>query len=177
MLQTTRLILRPFRPVDHAAYVAMMTDPAVADWLGGALSEEAASSQFKRMSEGPASAGLGWLAIERREDGRFLGAAALVRVHADRPLGGEIEIGWRLAASAWGGGYATEAALALVELGFRTLALERIVSFTADSNQRSQAVMRRLGMQRRPDLDFDHPVLAEDHPLRRHVVFVLENPG
>jgi RimJ/RimL family protein N-acetyltransferase len=84
-----------------------------------------------------------------------------------------VELGWRLAREAWGEGYASEGAAASLAWGRARLDVERIVAFTADTNLRSQAVMRRIGMTRRPDLDFDHPELAQNHPLRRHVVYAL----
>ena len=92
----------------------------------------------------------------------------------NHPFAGEVELGWRLAREAWGEGYASEGAAASLAWGRANLDVERIVAFTADTNLRSQGVMRRIGLARRPDLDFDHPELAPDHPLRRHVVFVAE---
>jgi RimJ/RimL family protein N-acetyltransferase len=56
--------------------------------------------------------------------------------------------------------------------GFEALGLPEIIAFTARTNLASQAVMRRIGMAHDPARDFDHPGLAEDHPLRPHVVFV-----
>ena len=87
-----------------------------------------------------------------------------------------VEVGWRLARSAWGHGFATEAAEASLEYGFVALGLEEIVSFTATGNTRSRAVMERLGMRHDPAGDFDHPRLAESHPLRRHVLYRLGAP-
>ena len=76
-------------------------------------------------------------------------------------------IGWRLATWAWGKGYATEGARAALAVGLEQV--DQVVSFTASTNLRSQAVMRRLGM--RPDGEFDHPRIPEGHPLRRHVLY------
>jgi RimJ/RimL family protein N-acetyltransferase len=45
------------------------------------------------------------------------------------------------------------------------------VSFTSAANERSRAVMERIGMSHDPADDFDHPGLAEDDPLRRHVLY------
>ena len=84
-----------------------------------------------------------------------------------------MEIGWRLAPSWWGRGYASEAARAALRFGFERVGLDEIVAYTVPANLRSQAVMRRLGMRRDAGADFDHPNLPADHPLRRHVLYRL----
>src|SRR5262249_40391262 len=84
-----------------------------------------------------------------------------------------VEVGWRLAFAYWGHGYATEAARLALDYGFGTLALTEIISYTSATNQRSRALMERLGMRRNPPDDFDHPAIAENHPLRRHVLYRL----
>ena len=66
---------------------------------------------------------------------------------------------------------ASEAAAAVLKDGLQRIGLAEILSFTALSNIRSQAVMQRIGLHRRRDLDFAHPGLAADHPLRPHIVW------
>jgi len=85
-----------------------------------------------------------------------------------------VEVGWRLARWAWGRGYATEAASAALGYGFERLALDEVVSFTATTNERSRAVMRRLGMTHNSDDDFEHPSLSPGHPLRPHVLYRMK---
>lgn len=85
-----------------------------------------------------------------------------------------VEIGWRLSRAAWGHGYATEAAAAALDDPFDWAGLRQVVSYTAASNGRSQAVMRRLGMTRDPADDFEHPDLPAGHRLRRHVVYRID---
>ncbi len=87
-----------------------------------------------------------------------------------------VEVGWRLDPAAWGFGYATEAARAALAFGFSDLGLGEIVSFTTATNVRSRAVMERVGMTRDPTDDFDHPSLAVDSPLGRHVLYRLRRP-
>jgi RimJ/RimL family protein N-acetyltransferase len=82
-----------------------------------------------------------------------------------------VEVGWRLAHSCWGCGYASEAAHAALGFGFGTLGLEQIVSFASVGNQRSRRVMETLGMSHDPADDFDHPKLPEASPCRRHVLY------
>ncbi|HEY2049530.1 MAG TPA: GNAT family N-acetyltransferase [Caulobacteraceae bacterium] len=176
-LETERLILRPWRDEDRAPYAQMMADPEVGYWLGGTLTAAQVNAQIDRAVAQLADGGPSMVAVERRSDGVFLGASGLMLVHVSLPLAGEVEIEWRLARAAWGVGYATEAAGEVARYGFGELGLETIVAFTAVSNHRSRAVMERLGFERQPWRDFDHPNLALDHPLRRHVVYALSrNP-
>lgn len=86
-----------------------------------------------------------------------------------------VEIGWRLARSYWGNGFATEGAREVLRFGFSHLELREVVSFTVPANLRSCRVMERLGMHRSPADDFDHPQLPEGHALRRHVLYRLSS--
>ncbi len=171
MIETERLILRRWRESDREPYGAMSADPAVMDWLGGTRPRGESAAQIDHFEARIEQHEHGVLALERKADGEFLGFAALAVTDCPPPVPQGVEVGWRLARHAWGFGYATEAARALLVHGFEHLGLDEIVSFTAATNLRSQAVMRRIGLERRPDLDFDHPAFAEGHPLRAHVVF------
>ena len=84
--------------------------------------------------------------------------------------------GRRLPRWAWGHGYATEAAREALAVGFGEVGLAEIVSFTAVPNERSQAVMRRIGMTRDPVDDFDYPTIPEGHPMRRSVLYRITRP-
>ena len=172
MITTERLILRPWREEDREPYAAMMTDPRVGDWLGGGFSRDDALAQVDRFSAQLETVGVSYLAMERRADGLFLGTAGVMPFRDDHPLTPGFEVGWRLAHAAWGAGYASEAAAAVLRDGFERLSLAEILACTAVSNTRSRAVMERLGLRRDAGRDFDHPALAADHPLRRHVVYV-----
>jgi RimJ/RimL family protein N-acetyltransferase len=173
MIETARLLLRLWRDADRAPYAAMTADPEVGYWLGGTLDEDQANAQIDRFMAASGGRGPGFLAVERRSDGAFVGAACLRDVPDGHPLSSEVEVGWRLARRAWGAGFATEAARGLLAQGFSVLGLPEIIAFTAVSNTRSRAVMDRLAFARRPQRDFDHPGLPAAHPLRRHVVYAI----
>ena len=115
--------------------------------------------------------GFGLWAIEVPGVAPFVGFAGLAITQFTAHFTPCVEVGWRLAFAHWGHGYATEAARLALGYGFGTLALPEIVSFTSATNQRSRAVMERLGMRRDPADDFDYPSFAEGHPLRRHVLY------
>ncbi|MGI8840224.1 MAG: GNAT family N-acetyltransferase [Caulobacteraceae bacterium] len=171
MIETERLILRRWRDADRDPNGAMSADPEVMYWLGGTRTRARSDAEVDRYDAQLARLGYGFFALERKADGAFLGFAALRSIDHPQPVPQGVEVGWRLARHAWGFGYASEAGRALLACGFEHLGLEEILSFTASTNLRSQAVMRRIGLAPRPDLDFDHPALAEGHPLRLHVVF------
>jgi RimJ/RimL family protein N-acetyltransferase len=175
MIETDRLILRAFREEDRAPLAAINGDPRVGEWLGGAIDRTASDALLDRLNAEIARDGFGFFAAERKADGRLVGMIG-IRAQKDAPPAPCLELGWRLAVEAQGQGYATEGARALLDWGFATQGNDEILAWTAASNLRSQAVMRRIGMDPDPARDFDHPALAEDHPLRRHVVFVAKRP-
>ena len=100
-----------------------------------------------------------------------LTTVGLHEVHPPVPCAPATEIGWRLARSHWGRGYATEAAKRALAFAFDDQGLEELVSFTAVTNLPSQRVMQRLGMRRDPAEDFDHPKVPDGCPARPHVLY------
>ncbi len=155
-LETERLDLREWRPADREPFAALNSDPRVVEHLSGPL-DRAASDAFLDRIVARWADGHGLWAVERREDGRFLGFVGLATQTFEAPFTPCVEVGWRLAVEAWGHGYATEAARAALRFGFERLGLEEIVSITRPGNVRSRAVMERLGMTRDPADDFTRP--------------------
>ena len=172
-IATERLLLRDWRPSDHQPFAALNADPAVTRYLGRKRDRAASDALIESIREHWTVNGFGLWAVERREDGRFLGFTGPSRPSFEAHFTPAVEVGWRLARDAWGHGFATEAARAAVRFGFETAGLEEIVSFTVPANERSRRVMERLGMARDPSDDFDHPRLSEGDPLRRHVLYRL----
>jgi len=150
---TPRLVLRTFRRDDLPLYAALNDDPEVMEHLGGVIPREESDSIAEWAQGLHAREGIGLLAVERREDGAFLGMCGL---HHQRSYPDDVEVGWRFAREYWGHGYATEAAAGWLEHGFATLALPRIISITLPSNLRSLGVMARVG------LAFDHEAKVEE---------------
>lgn len=152
----------------------MNADPAVREHLGEPLTREQSDASVARYEAAFERRGYGWWAVEVRETGEFVGFTGLDDVDEETPFDG-VEIGWRLARTAWGHGYATEAARAALAYGFDTLRLPELVALTTATNTRSQAVMRRIGMTRDPADDFDD-LTEPEGPLRRIVVYRLTRP-
>ena len=172
MIETERLLLRQWREADRAPWAALNADPEVMEHFPARLTREESDAAMDRQVAGIAERDRGFMALERRADGAFLGFVGVKPSAADLPFDRAPEIGWRLARGAWGFGYASEAARAALADAFGRGAA-RVISFTAVPNTRSQAVMVRIGLQRRPNLDFDHPALPQGHRLDRHLVYAL----
>ena len=170
-LETERLALRAWRAQDAAPFHAMGNVPRVMEFLGPALSQQDVAEAITRQGGFQRDLRHCFWAIERLEDGVFLGFCGLKPGPEGTPLQGRIEIGWRLAHHAWGRGYANEAAQASLDWGFRQLSVETIWAMTVPGNVRSWSLMERLGMVRQAKLDFDHPALAHTDPLRPHIVY------
>jgi RimJ/RimL family protein N-acetyltransferase len=154
MRTTPRLLLRPFQATDLDAWAALNADPEVMRYLGGEpLTREASDRIAEQVNARYAGDGLGFLAVERRTDGTFLGACGL---QTEPWYPDDLELGWRLAREHWGHGYATEAAASWLAHAFTDLDVPRVISITDTPNVRSIAVMRRLGMT------FDHTAVLEE---------------
>lgn len=173
-LETARLRLRRWRDEDRAPFAALNADPAVMEHFPRPLTRRESDQLVERIEAGFAANGFGLWALELRATGRFVGFAGLGVPAFDAHFTPAVEVGWRLARTAWGSGYATEAGRAALAYGFEQAELEEVVAFTSVGNERSRAVMRRLGMSHDPAEDFDHPGLPAGHPLRRHVLYRVE---
>jgi RimJ/RimL family protein N-acetyltransferase len=171
VIETARLILRAWRPDDLDPWAALNADAEVMRYFPAVQTRAESEAMMGRAQAHIDEHGFGAWALERKDDGVFLGFTGLSRLKPDNPLHPRVEIGWRLARHAWGQGYASEAATAALKDGFERVGLDSIVAFTATTNLPSQAVMTRIGMVRREDLDFDHPALPKGHPLERHLVW------
>ncbi|MFZ1990321.1 MAG: GNAT family N-acetyltransferase [Alphaproteobacteria bacterium] len=172
-LETERLILRRWRPEDREPFAAINGDPEVGYWLGGVITRERSDGSIARAEASFEEKGFGRWAVERRSDGALIGWTGIMTVWPEYPFSG-VEIGWRLTRSAWGQGYASEAARAALKDGFERVGFSEILAYTTLSNHRSMRVMERISMTRDPARDFDHPLLARDHPMSRHMLFVAK---
>jgi RimJ/RimL family protein N-acetyltransferase len=168
-LKTHRLLLRQWRDADVAPWAAMNADPAVREFFPEVLTHEQSAASLAHFRAELDERGWGWWAVEVAATGEFVGFAGLDPVDEELPFPG-VEVGWRLARWAWGRGYATEAGRACLDHGFDALGLDEILAITAAGNERSRAVMRRLGMTYDPADDFEDPTV-EAGPLRHSVVY------
>ena len=155
-VDTARLRLRPLQERYREAFAIMQTDPEVMADLGGPFDRAASDEKFDRYRAWHQEHGHSRWAIEDSE-GQFIGYAGVCpRTDEDHPLGSHREIGWRLVRAAWGNGYATEAASAALRDAMERCRMTEVFSYTSSDNVRSHAVMRKMGLERDPALDFTH---------------------
>lgn len=168
---TARLVLRPFEDADRAPFFALNTHHDVAASFGSAPSRAESDAMVDHIEVEMARDGWGLWAVEVAGGPPFAGMVGLHRVRPQLPFAPAVEVEWRLHPEFWGRGYATEAAAASLRFGFEQVGLAEIVAFTTTLNSRSQAVMARIGMRHDAERDFDHPLVPDGSPLRRHVLY------
>lgn len=145
----------------------MNADPVVMADLGGPFGQQASDAKLERFEAAFITGGIGRWVIESLEDGTFLGYAGLMPHGPDHPLGPHHDIGWRLTRDAWGCGFASQAARLALTDAFDRMGLDEVLAYTTPTNERSQAVMARLGLHRDASRDFDmcDDVLGTWHSL------------
>jgi RimJ/RimL family protein N-acetyltransferase len=155
VIETDRLLLRNWREADIAPFLAHTNTPAVMRWLGG-VEDEARARIRERIIPWQTERGFTFWAVERKADREILGFCGIkIADTPGSPIEGQYEIGWRLREDAWGQGYAKEAAIASLDFAFDSLGADRVVALTFPGNEPSWGLMERLGMTRRPELDYD----------------------
>lgn len=153
-LQTARLRLRPVADTDAGALFAMHSSPHVLRyWDAPPWGERERADRFiadcRRLAEDASGARP---VVERASDGAFLGWCALVRWD---PVHRSAALGYCFSEAAWGHGYATEAAHALLRWAFGALDLNRVQAETDTRNQASARVLEKLGFRREGTLRED----------------------
>ncbi|MEM9243742.1 MAG: GNAT family N-acetyltransferase [Pseudomonadota bacterium] len=176
ILETQRLILRTFHDHDLDAMARINQDPKVMKYFPSIGNRKQTYDHIKRIRTHQARYGYSLYAVELKSTSEMIGFVGLIH-RAKKEFGAcftpATEIGWRLSSRHWGKGYATEAALAVLDYAFNYLNLDEVVSFTVVNNQASQRVMEKIGLYRDFQGDFDHPKIAKDNPLCRHVLYRL----
>lgn len=176
-LETDRIVLRDWSGDDLEPFAAMNADERVMEFYPAIIGREDSDALAMRLQKDMDVIGFGLYAVEVRSTGNFIGYVGISEVRFPTDFAPALEIGWRLSAQSWGHGYATEAARACMAYAFSKFEFPDLVSFTTHRNMKSIAVMERIGMQRNPADDFEHPNLPAGHPLRPHVLYRIENPG
>ena len=158
-IETPRLVLRPPAAEDFEAWATLAADEEVMRTLGGVQSRPVAWRSFLFVVGGWQILGFSPFSVIEKSSGRWIG-----RVGPLYPEGWPArEVGWTLARSAWGWGYASEAATAAIDFAFDRLGWDEVVHCIEEHNLASQRVAARMGARRlreaRLPPPFDTPVV------------------
>ncbi len=173
-IKTERLVLRQWKEGDLEPLARMNADPLVMEFFSSALTREESAVRWERYRKHIQEQGWGLWAVSVQGGADFIGWLGLWPIGFEAHFTPAIEVGWRLLPEFWGRGYATEGARAAIRDGFERLKLEEIVATTVPANFRSRRVIEKLGMQYESRGDFDHPLVPDGHPLKRHVLYRMK---
>lgn len=169
-IETKRLVLRQWKNTDRAEFAALNADPEVMRYFPSTYDRTQSDQSIDRFVKSIESNRFGFFAAELKESRAFIGFIGLNQVPEQLLFAPAIEIGWRLAQQFWGQGLASEGATACLEYGFKTLAVDEIISMTPCTNIKSEKLMQRIGM-RNSEQNFIHPIIAPDSSLAEHLLY------
>ncbi|MGX5172509.1 GNAT family N-acetyltransferase [Aliikangiella sp. IMCC44653] len=172
MLKTDRLLLRQWTEDDFLPFAEMCSDKDVMEHFPKLLSTQESNEMGRKILSLISERGWGFWALEIPNKQKFIGFAGLHTPKGNMPFSPCVEVGWRLAKQYWGKGYATEAAREALKFAFINLNLKEVVSFTTQANNRSKAVMEKIGMIDSKQ-NFMHPGIDLSHPQCEHVLYKI----
>ena len=171
-IKSDRLGLRNWKDSDLTEMAALNADPEVMRYFPKTQSIEHTQQFILRMQAHFTKAGYCYFAAERLEDQAFLGFIGIMYQDYEADFTPCVDIGWRLAKSFWGNGYATEGAQACLTFAFEKLNLEKVYSLASKKNLPSINVMKKIGMVHQ--YYFDHSKLL-DYPSLKTCTLYLKN--
>lgn len=171
VIRTPRLLLRRWRDEDREPFAAINASPRVMQYFPKTFTRDESDAAVDRITAHLEKHPYGLWAVEIPGVAPFIGFVGLTTPRFEASFTPCVEIGWRIAEAFWNRGYATEGARAALEYGFQQAGLQEILSFAVPHNIPSRRVMEKIGMHHNPADDFDHPLIAAGHPLRRHVLY------
>ena len=171
LFESQRLGFRRWKEQDRKPFAAMNADPEVMQYFPKPLVEEEANRLIDRFEMHMTDKGYTMWAVERKEDGAFIGFIGLLKITMPIEGQGAAEIGWRLDKRYWKNGYAAEGAAACLAYAFGPLGMAEVYSFTSTLNTPSETVMKRIAMTKVGE--FEHPKLETGSVLKRHVLYKI----
>lgn len=174
LFTSTRLGFRYWEDADLPPFCEMGKDPEVMKYFQSLMSDQKSADMIGWMKQHFLEKGYGLYAVDQLDTQTFIGFIGLSTPGFQADFTPCTEIGWRLKRAAWGQGLATEGAIRCLEYAFENFPFAEIYSFTAVINKPSERVMQKAGMQ--PVGGFLHPLVADDSPLKEHVLYRMTRP-
>ncbi|MBT2572203.1 GNAT family N-acetyltransferase [Planococcus sp. ISL-110] len=172
LFESERLGFRRWEERDRNPFAAMSADPDVMQYFPKPLAKREADRLIDRFETHMVDKAYTMWAVDRKEDGTFIGFIGLLEIAMAIEGQGAAEVGWRLDKCFWKKGYAVEGAIACFEYAFGSLGMIEVYSFTSAVNRPSEKVMKRIGMTKIGE--FEHPNLEDGSPLKTHVLYKID---
>ncbi len=172
IFESSRLGFRMWQESDRVLFAKMNVSTEVMRYFPKTLDSKETDDFLSRIQEHFKKNGYGLRAVELKDTKEFIGFIGFLNATFEADFTPCVEIGWRLDNKYWNKGYATEGAKACLEYGFSKLNLSSIYSFTAEINEPSQNVMKKIGLKKIGK--FDHPKVEVGSPLKRHVLYKID---
>ena len=171
-IETERLLLRKWTETDSEAFAKINTDPDVTRYFPAVYTRERSDEMMRLCNAEIDVYGFSFWAVERKDTNSLIGFVGLHNFDDELDFCPCVEVGWRLAQSEWGKGYATETAKESLRLGFTDFDLDVIYSFTTLSNMRSRTVMQKIGMVNTGN-NFDYPRVPVESGLQEYCLYKI----
>lgn len=172
IIKTERLGLRNWIETDLEPFAEMCGDEMVMQNFPKTLSKEETKSFIGRLKAHFKKYGYTYFAVDILDSNEFIGFTGLANQTWESEFTPCVDIGWRLKRSAWGKGYATEASRACLKSAFEKFGLKEVIAFATDTNDASQNVMKKNGMQCIGNVQ--HPSIVGDNRFKHCVVYKSE---
>ena len=172
LFKSDRLGFRNWLSTDIVKLAAINSDKEVMAFFPSTRTLSETESFIKRMQKQYAEKGYCYFAIDKLDNGEFIGFIGLSEQNYEADFTPCIDIGWRLAKSEWNKGFATEGAKKCLDFAFETLQLDKVYAIALVANTKSEQVMKKIGM--RKVKFFDHPQLMDNYRLRKCVLYDID---
>lgn len=172
IIRTERLGLRNWIESDLEPFAEMCGDEMVMKHFPKTLSKEETKSFIERLKAHFKEYGYTYFALDILDNNEFIGFTGLANQTWESEFTPCVDIGWRLKKSAWGKGYATEASNACLKVAFEKFGLKEVIAFATDTNDASQKVMKKNGMQYIGNVQ--HPSILGNNKFKHCVVYKLK---
>ncbi|MBO3116603.1 GNAT family N-acetyltransferase [Winogradskyella sp. DF17] len=158
VIETERLVMRPVTIDDVNDFFELDSNPNVLKFLGNnpITSIEESKIMIKDIIEQYKTFGIGRLAITKKDTKEFIGWSGLKFERVVRKEFNYCDVGYRLKEQFWGNGYATEAALASIDFGFKKLKLKEICAAAEAKHGASNHILKKIGMTEAGTFIFDN---------------------
>lgn len=172
IIETKRLVLRTIEESDALLFYKLLNTPAVMQHLGGPLELHEIEAKHAKAMASFAREGFGFMLMVEKVSGELVGHAGMKRVDAPQARNqGDYEIGWLVREDRWRKGYASEAMRAVIDWAFPRFDAPHLVAITSEANAPSWRLMEKLGMVRKPELEFVDPAYPpEENPAIQYMI-------